>query len=142
MLGVRKPGRLSLSFLLSNGERRTQSLLVPPDGQPHLLLVSAATARDPLFFSIFTPRRLCQSSERVTALELRWAPLDLLSARPSEIALEHVSLLRRAGVEALETPWAQQNQVELWDRCYEGVTGPFPVTATGGASMTSADARR
>jgi hypothetical protein len=138
MLGVRKPGRLSLTFFLSNGERRTQNLVVPPDGEPHSILVSASTTHDdPLFLSIFSPRRLCQSSERLTALELSWSPLDMLSARPREIRIEQVSVLRRTGAETLETPFTHEHQAALWDWCYEGAAYPFSATAANSGSISS-----
>lgn len=96
--GIGKPGRLSMTFLLSNGEQRTQNLLLPPDDEPHDVLVSASTISDPLFLSIFAPGRLWQSNERVIGLQLKWSRLDILSVSPRIITLDRVSVLRRKDV--------------------------------------------
>ena len=125
MFGFRKTGEIVISFHLSDGELRTQKLAVPPDGQPHNVIISASTLRDPLFLSIFAPQRLWRSSERVSAIELRWKALDWLSARPSGIAVEHVSVIRRLNVQTVESPLAQEDQPALWKWCYEG--GVYPV---------------
>lgn len=143
MLGVRKPGRLSLTFLLSNGERRTQNLIVPPDGESYNILVSASTTRDdPLFLSLFSSRRLCQSTERLKGLELSWSPLDVLSARPREIRIEQVSVLQRTGAETLETPFTREQPAALWDWCYEGAADPFSATAANGSLISPVIASR
>ena len=112
--GVRKPGELYLTLFLSNGEQRTQKLIMPPDGEPHEVLVSASSLSDPHFFSIFSPHRVWRASERITGLELKWNRLDRLSSKPSVIAIQHVSILRRAGVQVIETPLRQQDRT-LWE---------------------------
>jgi hypothetical protein len=124
MFGIRKPGELFITFFLSNGEQRTQKLVVPPDGEPHSILASACTLRDPLFASIFAPHKSWRSSERLVALELRWARSDLLSAVPREVKLEGVSILKRAGAETIETSLTEQEQPFFWNRLYEGAASP------------------
>jgi hypothetical protein len=124
MFGIRKPGELFITFFLSNGEQRTQKLVVPPDGEPHSILVSACTLRDPLFASIFAPHKSWHSSERLTALELRWARSDLLSAVPREVKLEGVSILKRAGAETIESSLAEQAQPLFWNQLYEAAASP------------------
>jgi hypothetical protein len=124
MFGIRKPGELFITFFLSNGEQRTQKLVVPPDGEPHSILVSASTLRDPLFASIFAPHKSWRSSERLVALELRWARSDSLSAVPREVKLEGVSILKRAGVETIESSLTEQEQPSFWNQLYEEAASP------------------
>ncbi len=116
-LGV-KPGELDLTFTLSDGHRRTFRLPVPEDGRPHAVLASACTIRDPLFLSIFHPRRGWRSTERVTSLELRWRPLDRLSRRPSLIRLERLAVLERPDVRLIESSLDAQKAPGLWSWCY------------------------
>ena len=103
-LGVRKPGQLFVTWTLSNGEERSQKLLLPQDGAAHDLLVSACSMEDPFFASFFHPQRCKRTEERVAALQLSWAPLDSLSARPAEISLRGARVLRRQGVEFVNAP--------------------------------------
>lgn len=116
LYGVGKPGQIFMTFYLSNGEQRTQKLLLPPDGETHGVLVSAATLKDPLFLSIFTPNRLWRSRERIVALQLKWTRLDWLTVRPREVALDGISVLRREKAEVLEAPLANQAAFLNW--CY------------------------
>ena len=74
------------------------------DGAAHDLLVSACSMEDPFFASFFHPERCKRTEERVTALQLSWAPLDPLSARPVEISLRGARVLRRQGVEFVTAP--------------------------------------
>lgn len=97
--GIFKGGVLRLTFVLSNGMERTQVVPLVADGAPHELLLSASTLRDDrLAETIFAPAVAASvpSGEQVTRLELRWSPLDALSRRPQEIALERVAVLKRA----------------------------------------------
>jgi hypothetical protein len=120
--GIGKPGKLSLTLFLSNGDRRTQPLPLSADGEIHEVLVSACGISEPLFFSFFHPRHCWRACERVIALELTWAPMDLLSRKPKTIALKGISLLRHKGVEFLETELSRQEDKWLWQWCYEDVT--------------------
>src|SRR4029079_4548463 len=128
LLGIGKPGQITLAFQLSNGERRRQPLALLPDGQEHQVLVSACTLRDKLFLTMFHPSRQWRSAERVVGLNLEWKAGDLLSRRPAEIAVESVTVLRRPSAEILETPLADQDKEELWHRFYlpEPQTSPSP----------------
>lgn len=101
--GLLKPGRQTITFLLSDGTERRQEVMLPQDGETHEILVSAATFKDPLFVSLFARTKAWRTSERLTGLRLGWEPLDWLSARPREITLERVALLRRDGAAVLET---------------------------------------
>lgn len=95
--GLFKGGSLRLTFVLSNGEERTQAVPLAADGAPHELLVSASTLRDDrLALTLFAPVASEPSGDQVTRLELRWSPIDALSRRPQEIAVERVAVLERA----------------------------------------------
>ena len=118
LFGFAKPGKIEAELVLSNGERRKRKLLLPPDGAPHAILVSALSEGDPMFLSHFARARGWRSEERVTQIELRWAPIDILSRRPRQIVLEGVSVLRRSGIDLMETTLRERGNPELWDWCY------------------------
>jgi hypothetical protein len=101
--GIFKPGRETITFVLSDGTELKQEVALPQDGETHEILVSAATFKDPLFVSLFARTKAWRTRERLTGLRLEWEPLDWLSARPREVTLERVALLRRDGAAVLET---------------------------------------
>jgi hypothetical protein len=117
--GFRKPGHQTFTFVLSDGTERKQTILLPQDGRPHEILVSAATFRDPLFVSLFSRTKVWRSQERLVGLRLGWEPVDWLSARPREITLERVALLRREGAGVLETPLEGDAQRPLRAALYD-----------------------
>ena len=92
-----KRGRTVVTFRLADGRQRTHELIVPPDGQPHDVLVSACYPGKRFFLAAFDPSRSYRSTERVEAIGLQWEPLDVLSQRPSEIVLEQIAVLERVG---------------------------------------------
>lgn len=113
-LGVFKPGRHTVTFVLSDGSERTQTFLLPQDGESHDFLVSAATfGKDPLLVSLFSPTKIWKSRERLVGLRFGWEPIDGLSATPREITLERVATFRREAAVALETPLDKASQVPL-----------------------------
>ncbi len=119
-LGIGKPGQVTLTFRLSNGQERKQMLALLPDGQEHEVLVSACTFRDRLFLSAFHPSRQWRTKERVVGLNLEWKAGDILSRRPAEIAVDGVAVLRRAGAEIVETSLADQGDAKLWNKFFRG----------------------
>jgi hypothetical protein len=113
-LGVFKPGRHTVTFVLSDGSERTQTILLPQDGEPHEFLVSAATfGKDPLLVSLFSPTKLWRSQERLVGLRFGWEPIDVLSATPRGITLERVATFRREAAVALEAPLDRASQLPL-----------------------------
>lgn len=92
-----KRGRIVVTFRLADGQQRIHELIVPPDGEPHDVLVTACRPGKRFFLAAFDPARAYRSTERVEAIGLQWEPLDVLSQRPSEIVLEQISVLERIG---------------------------------------------
>jgi hypothetical protein len=125
MFGLAKPGYLATTFWLSNGERRVDKLLLPPDGRTHQVLTCCYRIDEPLFLSVFSPTRWWRAKEYVEVIELQWRPLDLLSREPTDITLEDVSVLVPEGTETLEASLDQQTQPSLADWAYR--QGPAPV---------------
>lgn len=118
--GIGKPGHVILLLEADDAPPVIRKVLVPPDGQFHNMLVSALGIADPLFMTKFVPDRQWRSTERVTGLAVVWQPIDVLSVRPDEIALEGVAVLRPENVEILETSVDQQEDPAVWRWCYLG----------------------
>ncbi len=121
---IGKPGFLLCRLMLSDGTARDRLLLVPYDGEPHEVLVSATTIADPCFFSHFVPERRWRSTERIERLMLTWQPMDPLSRRPDEVELIEVARLECPVAETLETALADQQNKAVRTWCYSG--GPRP----------------
>lgn len=115
MFGIGKPGAISITYKLSNGEERQQKFIMLQDGETHEVLVSACTLRDPLFASVFHRTRCWRAREQVTAVELKWIPLDVLSQQPREITVEEISVLRRPEAQVVETSLTDQQDSLLWN---------------------------
>ena len=94
MFLVGKTGQCLITFVLSNGERRTQKILVPPDGKLHEVLVSATSQDDPDFMRHFAPTPQQQRGEIIKSIVLTWAPLDPFSVTPEAISLDSISVLQ------------------------------------------------
>lgn len=115
MFGIGKPGYITIIFTLSNGERRTQRLLLAPDGDSHEVLVSAMTASEPLFLGRFAPDVWWRSQEQVTGVEINWWAMDRLSRRPQEIELQRLSVVRPTRyTEIRERPLAEQDRTVFY----------------------------
>ncbi|MGB8508651.1 MAG: hypothetical protein WCD76_09615, partial [Pyrinomonadaceae bacterium] len=119
LYGVGKPGRLTATFLLSNGTEQKRVILLPPDGEPHDALISLTAMDSPLFATLFSASRVWRSRERVVGVRLNWSPLDMLSLSPKEITLRQISVLRRAGVEAQETSLSEADDPAVGDWCFD-----------------------
>jgi hypothetical protein len=100
--GIGKPGILTVTMQLSTGESRTRKILLPPDGQSHEVLVCASSLQHESLPRLFLATPSWRDAERVTALKLEWAPMDLLSRRPESVTLERASVLRPASVSRQE----------------------------------------
>lgn len=127
--GIWKPGLTYVTFELSNGEKRKQKLVLPPDGETHEILISACTVRDRLFKSVFHPDRQWRATERLVRLSLEWQKGDALSRTPPSITLEDVSVLRCLNRSVIEASLADQERKELWDECFTFQSSP-PVQRT------------
>lgn len=94
MLPLGKPGQFIVTFRLASGQEKTFNFLLPPDGRPHDVLLSACLERDPRVLYWFGPHPLEGKSVPVSEVELRWQPFDWMSKTPAEIKMERVSGLR------------------------------------------------
>ncbi len=126
LLKLPKPGNLYVTLILSNGEARRQKVLLPPDGDAHDVILSACSAQEPPFWSIFNARRLWRSTTHVVGLKVEWEPMDRLSQRPKSITLHSISTLHRSGAEVRETGLAQAQDPELYDWCFAEPATPPP----------------
>lgn len=120
MWGIGKPGHLLLIFEREGAPPVIRRVLVPPDGQPHDVLASGMDIADPLFMTHFAPDRQWRSTERVGSLAIVWQPIDVLTMRPDEIALEEIFTLRRDDVAVLETSRDLESDTAVWRWCYLG----------------------
>jgi hypothetical protein len=113
ILRLPKPGNLYLTLSLSNGQTRRQRILVPVDGKPHDIIVSACNAEQPAFWSMFHPTRSWRAIPRVVGIQLEWVPMDPLSQRPTKITLHGVKTLKRPSAEVRETEMAEAQDKRL-----------------------------
>jgi hypothetical protein len=108
LVAVRKPGRIWVTFHLSDGTVEEQPVLVPPDGNVHELLLSPVRIQEPAVLSWFSPNRMWRATETIQQIELRWEPLDWLSATPAAIEIAGIDLLRPADAEIMIAPRGEQ----------------------------------
>jgi hypothetical protein len=121
--GLAKPGRLRVTFVMERGPTRSSVVLAGPGRSSQAVLASGCTIRDPLWLTVWHPRRLWRATERVKTIELRWEALDGLSARPREMFLERVQVWRREGVEVLEGSMEAQDGPGMAAWSYGDVEG-------------------
>jgi hypothetical protein len=91
-----KPGLLNVLIWLEDGlgTQIPRRLLVPADGMPHSVLISASDLDNDYFLGHFTPQGPLHMGRRVKAITIRWDKLDMLSAEPDNIELLRATVLR------------------------------------------------
>jgi len=100
-----------------------QPLLIAPDGELHEVLLSQVMLQEPAVMSWFSPNRIWQATETLQSIQLRWEPLDWLSAMPGEIEIEGLDRLRPAGAEVVTAPRSDQAiSQRLLEWCYGEVS--------------------
>lgn len=111
MYGVRKPGRLVVTFGLEQKRGIAQPALLEQDGEAHAHLLGVVPGTDPLFFAPFSPTHEWRATERMIGVNFRWKRIDKLSTAPKRITIESLSVLRRVDAETLEMSLFAPNPV-------------------------------
>ena len=122
--GIGKPGRLVMVFVFDDDTTVKWTGCVALDGQSHELLICPVPIGDERFASIFHPRRVWRSRQRVAAVVVAWAVLDRLTVSPDWIEVESLSVWRRLGAETLDSSLNDSRLPAIRRWCY--ADGPRP----------------
>lgn len=88
---IRKRGRFTIEFVLSDGRREKQIFLLVLDGKGHDVLIAPTRSGEPEFLQLFAAQPTCTSPVRIYKIIVNWQPLDFLSATPAWVSVTGVS---------------------------------------------------